>query len=148
VKISAYGIEVDLPEGWDGRIYRRFEGAPILHAANFALPATDGDFGAKAVRRMKDGGVFIVLAEFAPEAAAQPLFRPQGLPLPLSSAEANPRALQRLLPDRAGMQRFFTVNGRPFCLYVVIRTKAEVAATMDQANSVLQSVAIHPGGSV
>src|SRR5437867_2391132 len=36
--VSAHGISVDLPHGWEGRIFRRRHGDPTLHAATFALP--------------------------------------------------------------------------------------------------------------
>jgi len=47
VKLSAYGIEIDLPRGWDGRIFRRPGADPTLHAANFPLPASDGHKSAR-----------------------------------------------------------------------------------------------------
>jgi hypothetical protein len=147
MRISGHGIEVDLPNGWEGRIYRRPEGRPILHAASFALPADDGDFGGVAVAEMPSGGVFIALAEYDPDVLGTALFAPRGLPLPLRAADAHPRALQRLGRGRAGIQRFFTTRGRPFCLYVVIGSERLRAAGVDQANLVLGSLSITRGPS-
>jgi hypothetical protein len=86
--------------------------------------------------------VLIVLAEFAESALGTPLFAEQGLPLPLRATDASPKALQRLRPDRAGIQRFFTLNRRPFCLYVVVRGDEDRAALIDRANSVLGSLLV------
>jgi hypothetical protein len=142
VNVSAHGIEIDLPEGWEGRIYRRPGGWPILHAANFALPPEDGDFGTAAVGGMPPGGVFIALAEYHPSALGEPLFSRQGVPLPLRPSDVHPRALQRLGPGKAGLQRFFTSAGRPFCLHVVVESEAEGSAQVDEANVVLGSLRI------
>jgi hypothetical protein len=147
MRIAGHGIEIDLPDGWEGRIYRRPEGRPILHAASFALPAEDGDFGTSAVAGMPSNGVFIALAEYDPDALGEPLFAHQGLPLPLRATDTHPRALQRLGPGRAGVQRFFTSRSRPFGLYVVIRSEPVQAGQIDQANLVLGSLRITaPGG--
>jgi hypothetical protein len=142
MKIAGHGIEIDLPDRWEGRVYRRPEGRPVLHAATFALPADDGDFGALAVSAMPPGGVFIALAEYDPDVLGHPLFARQGVPLPLRAADANPRALQRLVPNRAGLQRFFTSEGRPFCLYVVIGSDPARESEMIRANAILGSLAI------
>lgn len=142
MRIAGHGIEIDLPDGWEGRIYRRPEGQPILHAASFALPSDDGDFGSASVAGMPSNGVFIALAEFDPGVLGDPLFAHQGLPVPLRATDAHPRALQRLGRGRAGVQRFFTSGRRPFCLYVVIRSDPVLAAQIDQANVVLGSLSI------
>jgi hypothetical protein len=142
VKLSRYGIEIDLPRGWEGRIYRRPEGRPILHAGNFQLPAEDGDFGTGAVSAMGDGGVFFVLAEYDPEAGGSGLFSHRGVPGRLEPSEASPRALIRALPGRRGIQRFFTVRGRAFCLYLVAAERPSAARLVDEANRVLRSVSI------
>jgi hypothetical protein len=144
MRIAGHGIEIDLPDGWEGRIYRRPEGQAILHAASFALPAEDGDFGSAAVASMPPNGVFIALAEYDRDALGEPLFAHQGLPLPLRAADAHPRALQRLGRSRAGVQRFFTSERRPFGLYVVIRSEPVRVAHIDQANLVLGSLRITP----
>jgi hypothetical protein len=147
MRIAGHGIEVELPSGWEGRVYRRPEGRPILHAATFALPADDGDFGALAVSAMPSRGVFIALAEYDPDVLGDPLFAHQGVPLPLRAADAHPRALQRLVPNRAGLQRFFTSEGRPFCLYVVIGSDPARDAEMARANAILGSLALTRQGS-
>lgn len=125
-QLSAHGLAIELPAGWEGRIYRRRGGDPILHAANFSLPDADGDFGSEATGRMPPGGSFLVLSEYRPGQGLEPgkgLFAPKAMPLPLELAHFHPRTLQVGRPGQAGIQRFFTVAGRPFCLYAVVRPR-------------------------
>jgi hypothetical protein len=125
VRLAAHRIEVELPAGWDGRIYRHDGGAPVLHAASFGLPPSDGDFGSGATGLMPEGGAFLALKEFVPDRHLHPgkgLFADSYLPLPLDPRSFHPRALQVGRLAQAGMQRFFTTAGRPFCLYAVIST--------------------------
>jgi hypothetical protein len=127
VRLAAHGIEVELPAGWDGRIYRLAGAGPILHAASFPLPPTDGDFGSGATGMMPEGGAFLALKEYEPGPRLHPgegLFAARSLPLPLDARRFNPRALQVGRRGQAGLQHFFTVARRPFCLYTVISTLA------------------------
>src|SRR3989442_1623319 len=43
--LSAYGMSVELPAGWTGRIVLGAAGRPVLHAAAFPLSANDDDSG-------------------------------------------------------------------------------------------------------
>jgi hypothetical protein len=70
------------------------------------------------------------------------------VPLPLRTNEFSPAAFRRRLPGRVGVQRFFTEQGRPFCLYVVIGSEAidPPRDSVKQANRVLRTVSIRSGG--
>ena len=144
MKISGYGIHIEVPRGWEARVYRRAEGDPTLHAGNFPLPMDDGDFGSGAVGRMTDGGIFIALTEYRADLAGEPLFSGPGLPLSVAGSELNPLALQRALPGQSGVQRFFTQAGRPFCLYLVVGSWPNPWKLLRQANRVLHSLAVTP----
>jgi hypothetical protein len=126
MKLSAYGISLQLPRGWDGRIYRRPDASPTLHAANFQLPAQDGDFGSSALGHIPQGGIFVALKEYAAGPQLRPgvgLYASHSVPLPLERRYFHARALQVGRPGQAGFQHFFTAAGRrPFCLYAVIDT--------------------------
>jgi hypothetical protein len=127
VIVAAHGIRIELPAGWEGRIYRRPGGDPTLHAASFPLPRHDGDFATGAAAGMPPGGTLLVLTEYRPGAGLEPgrgLYAPDSLPLPLARAHFSPRALIVAHPGQAGLQHFFTARGRPFCLYAVIRRAA------------------------
>jgi hypothetical protein len=144
MKLSAYGIDIDLPPGWEGRLYQRLGGFPILHASNFALPPEDGDFGSRAVSTMDGRGVFVGLVEYDSVLAGSGLFTASGLPLPLRGSEASPKALQRMLPARGGIQRFLTQSGRAFCLYVVVPTGVSRDRLVQEVNRVLSTLNIDP----
>ena len=144
MRISGFGIAVDLPTGWEGTIYRRPHGRPILHAGDFALPPNDADFGTTAIEAMGPAGAFAVLAEYDPALAGQGLFSRVDTPWPVRPDAPHPRALQRLLPGRAGLQRFFTASDRAFCLYLVIGTASGPDGPVHRANRVLATVRIEP----
>ncbi len=132
------GIAVDLPAGWDGQIRAAGQSAPstdaaaraagaaeqapsarVLHAASFALPAERGDYGSGAVERVGGSDVLVCLLEHEPEAAATALFAREGIPR-LTPGIFSPQSMQRAIAGMAGSQHFFQVEGRPFCLYVVV----------------------------
>lgn len=124
MRLAAWGIALDLPRGWDGRIYRRAGASPTLHAANYPLPAEDADFGSTATARMPPGGIFFVLKEYQAGPRLPPgvgLYASRSIPLPLEQHNFHPRALQVGRQGQAGFQHFFTGAGRrPFCFYAVL----------------------------
>ncbi len=125
MRLAAHGLALELPDGWDGRIYRLKDGAPILHAASFGLPASDGDFGSGATALMPEGGAFLALKEYEPDARLAPgegLFAASAPRAPIDPGHFHPRSLQVGRSGQAGMQHFFTAAERPFCLYAVIST--------------------------
>jgi hypothetical protein len=150
------GLKVDLPPGWDARIYRRQEveaavnharGEPtthaVLHAANFALPSDRGDFGSGAVELMRHDNVLITLVEYHPDSARTPMFA-AGLPRPLRADDFDPSTLQRRLPGQAGLQRFFSYSGRAFALYVVLGSYANRRRLVSVVNEVLATIELGP----
>jgi len=56
----------------------------------------------------------------------------------------DPNALQKRLAGQAGYQRFFTVNGRPLCLYVVVGAVARLRETCTEVNRTLKTIAVEP----
>ena len=122
-RIDAHGIRIELPRGWSGRVFSRSGRAATLHAASFALPLSDGEFGDRSTAAMRPGASFIALTEYVPGAGLEPgrgLFAPPRLPHRLDPTAFATSRLAHPRPDQAGMQHFFTASGRPFCLYVVI----------------------------
>lgn len=133
MKLHAYGIEIDLPRGWDGRIFRRDGADATLHAANFPLPAADGDFGSGATGRMPHGGALLVIKEYRAGTKLVPgtgLFAARSIPLPLHPRHFHTRTLQVGRPGQAGFQHFFTAAGRPFCIYAVVKGPSSGAASI------------------
>ena len=156
--VAGHGIVALLPAGWEGRVYSREPDAiprsmrlraadtatitrSVLHLATFALPATVGDFGGGAVDVMRGTDLFIALFEYDTESASTPLFSATGLPR-LRITDFDPSALRKLLDGQSGVQRFFTVRGRPFCLYVVLGSHARRVRTVPLVNDVLRGIEI------
>lgn len=152
MRIAAHEIELELPRGWDGRLYRVAGSPPILHAASFALPLQDGDFGSGATAAIPPGGAFLALKEYQPGPRLLPgvgLFESRAIPLPLTPGHFHPRALQVGRRGQAGLQHFFTAAGRPFCLYAVVSVSpsrsARIASARERVadvNRILSSLAI------
>jgi hypothetical protein len=93
-ELAAHGIEVTLPTGWEGRVFRRPAagevaarsavddvGPPapegettyaIVHVATIALPPGMGDFASGAVDELGPSDAIIVLFEYDPASADQP----------------------------------------------------------------------------
>lgn len=159
--IEGEGVGIELPEGWDGRMRRRAAGsraappdglriAPrnglvTVHAANFPLPASDGDYGTSATSAMPAQGVFSALVEFRPGGGLKPgkgLYSAEGVPSRLAPEDFSPDTMLRALPGQAGVQRFFTAAGRPFCLYAVIGSRRHAALLVPQLNGLIGAVRI------
>jgi hypothetical protein len=159
--LGAHGIEVTLPSGWEGRVFRRpaagdlsatsAEGAPaapgevtyaVVHVATIPLPPGTADFASGAVERLGHEDALVVLFEYGPESVDQPLFEARGIPKKLDADQFNPGVLQRTLRGQAGVQLFFNDAGRAFCLYVVLGAYANRRKLVAQVNQVLDSLTI------
>lgn len=149
-RLAGSGISVDVPVGWEGSIDgggfpQLASGArqpTLLHVGSFPLPAERGSFGSGATELMNTSDILIVLFEYGPESADTPLFETQGLPRQLAASDFDRDALQRALPGQSGVQRFFTENGRAFCLYVVLGSHLDRADLLPRVNQVLASMEI------
>lgn len=147
--LSAMGLQVRPPGGFDIAIYRRPALAgeqtyPVLHAATVALPAGRGDYGAGVVEALGADDVFVGLLEFGPESVGTALFRTvTGVP-GLTPGLYRPSQLQRTIQGQAGVQRFFTLNGRAFCLYSVIGSLTNRVGLTNRANQFLSGLRIDP----
>lgn len=159
-RISAYGISVEVPRGWDGAVYRRSAAAsgslrvaadggethPIVHLASFPLPAQRGDYGSGAVERMRPEDVLVCLLEIEASAGSTPQFTAQGVPR-FRVSDFDPAAMQRTVQGMCGAQSFFTEAGRAFGAYVVLGSWRGRGALVSRANEALATVQIDPAGS-
>ncbi len=161
-ELTGHGVTVDLPAGWDGRIFRRPEqgetnaadaGSPapsgattqaVVHLASVALPSTIGDFGSGAVDQLGANDVLVVLFEYDAASAGTKLFTGQGLPRALDATAFSPNVLQRRLRGQAGTQIFFTEAGRPFSLYVVLGSYNNRTELVPMVNDLLGTIRVDP----
>jgi hypothetical protein len=147
--LAAHGLEVALPAGFEGRIFRR-PGAgpgltrPVAQFATFPLPPTTADFGAGAVTLMGQGDLFAVLFEYGPESVGRALFARRGMPRSLAPGDFSTITLKRGLGGQSGTQWFFTEAGRPFTLYAVLGSHARRDALVPRLNALLAAVVIRP----
>jgi hypothetical protein len=142
-------ITVDLPNGWEGQLDEGLQtlsdGAvrpTVAHLANFPLPPGRGDFAGGAVQVMQPGDALIVLFEYGPDSVGTALFESQGVPRTVRSADFDREVLHVPAPGMSGLQRFFTANGRAFCLYVVVGSHIDRADVVGQINEVLASLEV------
>ncbi|HEX4428288.1 MAG TPA: hypothetical protein VHZ96_03355 [Frankiaceae bacterium] len=147
MKLAHEGLAVTTPRGWDARIFKRQALAgevtlPVMHAADFPLPAVRGDYGGGAVEIMGPDHVFLSLIEFDQSEATTPLFGHER-PSRITSGEFGPDRLQRALPGQGGAQFFFVERGRPFCLYVVIGSYDGRTSLVPKANEIFQTMEVN-----
>jgi hypothetical protein len=157
--INGFGISAALPTGWDAKLYKK-EGrdsdavsAPVLQAANFPLPADDGDFATGAAESMTVGDLLIVLIELVPDShltVGKGLFEPSGIPTEVVVGDLEPACMPEMIDGLAAVQRFFSENGRAFCLYMVFGGYPEIVAAqqkgeeaqLETARSIVKSLQI------
>jgi hypothetical protein len=162
-ELRAHGLAVEVPAGWDGRISRRpehgdvgvasadgppaepgFTTRPVTHVASVALPGDTADFGSNVVEDLGPDDALVTLVEYEPANAGSALFAAQGVPRALDPELFSPSVLQRSLPGQAGLQLFFSEQGRALCLYVVLGSYARRHDVVPRVNAVLETLQIEP----
>jgi hypothetical protein len=150
VILDAHGLRIELPAYWSGRVFSRASGVATLHAGNFTLALSDGEFGDRSTSAMHPGASFIALTEYRPGAGLLPgqgLFAPKRIPRPLDPTAFSAAGLAHQRPGQVGAQHFFTGSGRPFCLYVVLAgSRGTRRAQLAAVDHVLGSLRIEPRG--
>ncbi|MGH8924686.1 MAG: hypothetical protein ACRDWA_08660 [Acidimicrobiia bacterium] len=146
-RLSGEGLAVDLPPGWEGSIGRSEELADgavrniVGHFANFPLPPRRGDFGGGAVDLMGSSDALVVLFDYGASAVGSALFASEGLPA-IGAGHFDRDILQKSIPGQSAVQRFFTVSGRAFCLYVVVGSHIDRSEVLPAVQQLLLSVEI------
>ena len=154
-RLVAHGVSVDVPAGWEAELSTQPDPATldlslessaiplvVLHAANFALPAERGDYGSGAVEIMDRGGIFAALVEFDGASATARLFGGEGVPTRLEPGEFAPDQLHLSVTGQAGLQQFFHVGSRAFCLYAVIGSYSRRGLLVPELNRVLSALSV------
>jgi uncharacterized surface protein with fasciclin (FAS1) repeats len=165
-QLDAHGISVTVPAGWEGRVFRRpssgevasaADGPPaprgetaraVVHVSTIPLPADTGDFASSAVELLGRDDALIVLFEYDPASANEPLFAARGMPRSLRADDFSPNVLQRAIRGQAGVQRFFQESGRAFCLYVVLGSLANRNRLAAGVNQVLSTFELEIAASI
>jgi len=162
-ELRAHGVAVEVPAGWDGRISRRPEhgevsvatadGPPaepgfttqsVTHVASIPLPGNMADFGSGAVEDLGPDDALVVVVEYDQASAGTALFAAQGVPRALDPEGFSPNTLQQSIPGQAGIQLFFSEQGRALCLYVVLGSYSNRHSVVPRVDAVLQGLVIEP----
>ena len=154
-RLVAHGVSVDVLAGWEAELSTQpdpstldagAESSPaplvVVHAANFSLPAERGDYGSGAVEIMDRNGIFVTLVEFDRASATSKLFAREGFPTRLEPADFAPDQLHLSLPGQAGLQQFFHVGSRAFCLYAVIGSYSMRGMLVPELNRMLSGLSV------
>lgn len=116
-RLTAHGIEIDVPPGWEAELsVRGDDPLVVIHAANFWMPAERADYASEVLDVMGFRDIFISLIEFE----TAPRFASQGIPDKLDPEDYSRSRLPRRIGDLSGAQHFFSTANRAFCLHVVI----------------------------
>lgn len=153
--LAAHGVSIDVPGGWEAELSLQPDpstldpaveplAAPlvVLHTANFSLPAERDDYGAGAVETMGRNGIFAALVEFGAASVGTMLFAAEGVPGRLAPDDFGSDQLNVSVPGHAGLQHFFHVGARAFCLYVVIGSHSRRGVLVPEFNRVLSGLSI------
>jgi hypothetical protein len=139
--LSAYGITVDLPRGWSGRIVVGSHRLPVLHAAHHRLPAGDSDWGDL---EQQEGipGVYLNVQELtrAPAGAGS-------LPVAFSKSDIRAGDLQnaRVYPNELYARRTVIAGGHGYQVTAIFGRKAS-DSRISEANAVLTTLRLTPSG--
>jgi hypothetical protein len=147
MRIADRGLAIDVPTGWEARIFvpalpPPAINLPVVHASSVALPTARSSFATEATPSLGSAGVLISLVEFEPALAGIGLYAASGVPSGLQAADLDPAALQVPHPQQGGVQRFFSEAGRAFCLYVIAGLGAGLAQRLARANDVIASLRV------
>lgn len=148
--IERNGVRLAVPPGWEGRIgQQRNSGqgeqtTQVVHAATVPLTGQRADYGGGVVERLGRDDVFVALIEFGAEEANTALFKPVDRIPVLEVSMFRMNQLQRRLRGQAGVQHFFTLEGRPFCLYVVLGSIGRAPALVAKANEMVSGLSVAP----
>ena len=93
------------------------------------------------LEQMTNTDLLVILLEHGRQSANSPLLAPAGVPR-ITIDDVSTTCLQRLIDGQGGAQKFFNVDGRAFCLYVVFGSYLRRGRTIPVVNDILRTVSI------
>ena len=149
VRLAGHGVAVDVHPGWEARVWRPDALPPavpgaVVRLANFPLPVTKNTYAAEVADDLRPGDVLVSLVELDPALADRGLYAGQGVPR-VRADDLDARALQAAGPGRLGVQRFFSLHGRAFSLYVMARERPGLEHSLRAMNESLRSLTVGAG---
>jgi hypothetical protein len=149
VRLVGHGLAVEVHPGWEARVWRPDVAAPavsgaVVRLANFPMPVTKNTYAAEVADDLRPGDVLVSFVELDPSLADRGLYAAQGVPN-VRVDDLDPRALQAAGPGRLGVQRFFSLHGRAFSLYVMAREGPGLEHALRTMNASLRSLTVGVG---
>ena len=146
MRLAGHGVAVEVHPGWEARVWRPDTAPPavpgaVVRLANFPLPVTKNTYAAEVADELQPGDVLVSLVELDPSLAGRGLYAAQGVP-PVRVDDLDPRALQAPGPGRLGVQRFFSLHGKAFSLYVMAREGPRLERSLHAMNASLRSLTV------
>jgi hypothetical protein len=143
--ISRYGLSIDLPAGWEGRIYENETGLRVIQAGNFSIAERDddGDVGEESVQRMGSEGIYIAIWSWAdrppPGWGDWPLPDDEVATLPLQIGRSDFGSFECGLVAPSTAMRAVTVEGRLVQVVVSFGSATPGNEAVAEANRVLST---------
>ncbi len=106
------------------------------------------DFGGNTDTNLGPSDIFAVLFEYGPESLGKALFAAQGIPSGLTTMDFLPYVMRPGVGGSLGIQRFFTVSGRPFTFYARLGSLQQQALLVQKVNQLLSNLNIQPSSPV
>lgn len=143
-RATRYGMAIEVPPGWDGRITR---GA--IHLASLDLRADDVGWAGDAAARLGERDVLVVLFEheFTPEEAREAhLFPELKEPIRLAAEDFGPPEPGTSTHERHGFaRRWFSDSGRSFVLFAESGSRPPAPPALADLNAALRTLTIRGG---
>lgn len=159
--VSAYGIQVQVPQGWNAEIFRYGDGSPadgpgphimsqeerdnsppLMHAATVELPPNRGTYALAVIDSLQPGDAFAVLIDHGESEASEPVFSMRKAPWPLTPDNFDPTVTPRMAPGVSFVQRFFQLEGRAFVLFAGVNGGNGLSLPVGKVNQLLAGVVI------
>jgi hypothetical protein len=135
-RITAHGVSIEVPPGWDGRISSRtwpLAGAVLVQLASFELPEGDDLGGGRARSAMGADDVFVELAEGLRETT-----------VPVPRGHIHPTERLASFGRYFFVDRFFVEQGRAFVLHITFRERQPAKTLIPRINEALETLEIEP----
>lgn len=141
--IDGFGLTMQLPEGWDGRVYQRSpRDAVTVEAASVTLAPKADDSFQQTEASMGASDAFIWLSDIGSppsQPGREPTWKKASLPITISASDVHRYVEGHSLP--ANVARPVLINGRPITLYVGFGSWPN-DAMIEQVNKVLASLSV------
>jgi hypothetical protein len=146
VTVRGHGLAVDVGFGWEARMWLPdlpppAINRPVVRLANVALPFSRDTYADDVAETLAPGAAVASLVEFDPRLSGRGLYASEGVPA-FDVSDLDPRAAQIQGEGRTGLQRFFSLGGRAFSLYVMARRGPGLATALEELSGMIRTLTV------